>query len=352
MGHTLFMDSGQRFHELADAAPVLIWRAGPDRAFNYFNIPWLRFTGRTMAQEAGEGWLEGVHPEDRQRCQETLSGAFAAGQEFSLDFRLRRHDGAWRWVLDTGRPFYLEDGAFGGFLGSCVDITDRKEAEVNAARALADARRAIRQRDVLLAEVHHRVKNNLQVILSLLALRGRHLDNDSCRQELDKIGRRIQAIAIVQQELHEDQDVSKIGLKDYLGRVAKPLTVLHRADRVQTEVTGDDLPIDLTTAGIVGMMAAEILSNAYGHAFPEGTGRIAIHVSLDPETGRPRVTFCDDGPGFAGHPSESAQGIGMLLIRNLARQGSIALTIEPGPGARHDLLLPRRAIVGETAGAP
>jgi two-component system, sensor histidine kinase PdtaS len=345
------MDSGQRFSELADAAPVLIWRAGPDRDFNYFNVPWLRFTGRSLAEESGEGWLDGVHPEDRQRCRETLAGAFAAGQEFSLDFRLRRHDGAWRWVLDSGRPFYLADGSFGGFLGSCVDITDRKEAEVNAARALADARRAIRQRDVLLAEVHHRVKNNLQVILSLLALRGRHLENDSCRSELDKIGRRIQAIAIVQQELHEDQDVSKIGLKDYLSRVTQPLNVLYRADRVRTEVTGDDLPIDLTTAGIVGMMAAEILSNAYGHAFPDGSGRIAIHVSLDAATGRPRVVFCDDGPGFPGQPKDSFQGIGMLLIRNLARQGAIALTIEPGPGARHDLLLPRRALAEDGAGA-
>jgi two-component system, sensor histidine kinase PdtaS len=344
------MDSGQRFHELADAAPVLIWRAGPDRAFNYFNIPWLRFTGRSLADESGEGWLEGVHPEDRQRCRETLAGAFAAGQEFSLDFRLRRHDGAWRWVLDTGRPYYLADGAFGGFLGSCVDITDRKEAEVNAARALADARRAIRQRDVLLAEVHHRVKNNLQVILSLLALRGRHLENDDCRGELEKIGRRIQAIAIVQQELHEDQDVSKIGLKHYLGRVMRPLNLLHRADRVTTEVSGEDLPIDLTTAGIVGMMAAEILSNSYNHAFPDGVGRVSVHVALDPASGRPRVTFADDGEGLPAPNGAPEQGIGMLLIRNLARQGAITLTIEPGPGAHHDLLLPRRSLAAEPPG--
>lgn len=339
------MDSGQRFTELADAAPVLIWRAGTDRQFDYFNVPWLRFTGRSLALELGEGWLSGVHPDDVERCQTIFSTAFENRQDFSMDFRLRRHDGSYRWVLDSGRPFYLGDGSFGGYLGSCVDITDRKEAEVSAARALADARRAIRQRDVLLAEVHHRVKNNLQVILSLLALRSRHLKSDTCRNELESIGRRIQAIAVVQQELHEDQDVSKIGIRSYLARVAQPLTLLYRSDQVSTEVTGQDLSIDLTTAGIVGMMAGEILSNSFTHAFgQDGRGRIAIHVDIDPATGRPLITFADDGPGLPPGTSKSTSGIGLLLVRNLARQGGIDLTIEEGQGGRHLLLLPQRAL--------
>jgi two-component system, sensor histidine kinase PdtaS len=342
------MDSGQRFTELADAAPVLIWRAGIDRQFNYFNVPWLRFTGRTLNLELGDGWLSGVHADDRERCQTIFTTAFENRQEFSMDFRLRRHDGLYRWVLDTGRPFYLGDGEFAGYFGSCVDITDRKEAEVNAARALADARRAIRQRDVLLAEVHHRVKNNLQVILSLLALRSRHLKSDACRNELENIGRRIQAIALVQQELHEDQDVSKIGIKNYLTRVAQPLTLLYRLDNVVIDVTGQDLAIDLTTAGIVGMMAGEILSNSFTHAFEasELTGRIAIHIAIEPETGRPQITFADDGPGLPTGSARRMEGIGLLLVRNLARQGGIDLTIEDGPGARHVLLLPSRSLTG------
>lgn len=346
------MDSGQRFTELADAAPVLIWRAGTDRQFNYFNVPWLRFTGRSLDRELGDGWMTGVHPDDRERCLTIFTTAFENRQDFSMDFRLQRHDGTYRWVLDSGRPFYLDGGAFGGYFGSCVDITDRKEAEVNAARALADARRAIRQRDVLLAEVHHRVKNNLQVILSLLALRSRHLKSDACRNELESIGRRIQAIALVQQELHEDQDVSKIGIRSYLARVAQPLALLYRADQVTIDVAGQDLAIDLTTAGIVGMMAAEIISNSFTHAIaPEGVGRIVVHVGIDPQTGRPQITLADDGPGLPPGSSRRTEGIGLLLVRNLARQGNIDLVMEDGRGARHVLLLPARSLTANE-GAP
>lgn len=343
------MDSGQRFTELADAAPVLIWRAGTDRRFDYFNIPWLRFTGRTLASELGDGWMEAVHPDDRERCVQVFFTAFQDRAEFTLDFRLRRHDGEYRWVLSTGRPFYLADGAFAGFLGSCVDIADRKEAEVNAARALAESRRAILQRDVLLAEVHHRVKNNLQVILSLLALRSRHLKNETCRNELESIGRRIQAIAIVQQELHDDQDVSKIGLKDYLSRLTRPLNVLYRADRVDMEVTGEEIAIDLTTAGIVGMMAAEIITNSFQHAFGPDGGRVLIHVSRDDATGRPRVSFADDGPGLPADAGTRVEGIGLLLVRNLARQGAIRHDNVQGPGTRHELLLPLKSIAAESS---
>jgi PAS domain S-box-containing protein len=343
------MDSGYRFHELADAAPVLIWRAGPDRFCNYFNVPWLKFTGRTLDAELGEGWLEGVHPEDRDRCLSTFATAFENRQDFSMDFRLRRHDGVYRWVLDTGRPFFLSDGAFGGFFGSCVDITDRKEAEVNAARALADARQAIRQRDVLLAEVHHRVKNNLQVILSLMALRARHLKSDSCRNELDNIGRRIQAIAIIQQELHEDRDVSNIGLKDYIGRLVQPLAALHRCEQVVIEVTGQEISIDLTTAGIVGMIMAEVMSNCFRHAFSDGGGRIDIAVELDQSTMLPTIRVSDTGPGFPAPDQVNTDGIGLLLARNLARQGNIRLSSQPGPGARHELSLPAHALARHPA---
>ena len=132
------MDSGQRFTELADAAPVLIWRAGPERQFDYLNTPWLRFTGRSLSQELGHGWTESVHAEDRERFDQVFAAAYRDRTDFNLDFRLRRLDGDFRWMMGTGRPFYLADGAFAGFLGSCGDITDRKEAEVNVARALAE----------------------------------------------------------------------------------------------------------------------------------------------------------------------------------------------------------------------
>lgn len=117
-----------RFRMMADASPVLLWMAGTDGLCHYFNRPWLAFTGRTMEMELGVGWAEGVHPEDFQRCMSTFMGSFVARREFRMEYRLRRADGEYRWLLDTGIPNYADDGTFLGYIGSCVDITDLRDA--------------------------------------------------------------------------------------------------------------------------------------------------------------------------------------------------------------------------------
>lgn len=119
-----------RFRILADAAPVLIWMSGTDALCYFFNQPWLTFTGRTLAQEQGKGWTEGVHPDDSARCLATYLTAFHARQPFAMAYRLRRADGEYRWLLDNGVPYFEPDGAFTGYIGSCVDITEHKQLEM------------------------------------------------------------------------------------------------------------------------------------------------------------------------------------------------------------------------------
>jgi PAS domain S-box-containing protein len=123
---------------LVEQAPILIWRAGLDMGCDYFNERWLAFTGRTMEQERGNGWAEGVHPDDLARCLEIYTSAFAGRRVFEMEYRLRRHDGAWRWIFDRGVPSFGPGGAFQGYIGSCIDVTDRVDAE----RALEAQRRA------------------------------------------------------------------------------------------------------------------------------------------------------------------------------------------------------------------
>ncbi len=129
-------ESERRFHRMANTAPVLIWLSTPDKLCHWFNEVWLTFTGRTMEQEVGNGWTEGVHPDDLRNCLNTYVGAFDARQDFTMEYRLRRFDGEYRWLIDNGVPRLDERGIFFGYIGSCVDITDRKNVELERNRLL------------------------------------------------------------------------------------------------------------------------------------------------------------------------------------------------------------------------
>ncbi len=121
-------ESEERFRLMADTAPVLVWRSNVDKACDFFNRPWLEFRGRTMEQEAGSGWTQGVHPADLARCLAIYTSAFDERRSFDMEYRLQRADGEYRWIVDSGVPRFAPDGAFLGYIGSCFDITERRQA--------------------------------------------------------------------------------------------------------------------------------------------------------------------------------------------------------------------------------
>jgi len=139
-GQSELRESESRFRIVADAAPVLIWMAGVDKLCTFFNKPWLDFTGRIMDQELGNGWAEGVHRDDLQKCLAVYTHAFDARQPFVMQYRLRRNDGEYRWISDQGVPRLDPQGRFAGYIGSCVDVTEL----VNKDQALRESEERMR----------------------------------------------------------------------------------------------------------------------------------------------------------------------------------------------------------------
>jgi len=131
-------ESEKRFRLVADTAPVLIWMSGTDKLCNYFNQPWLDFTGRSLEEELGNGWAGGVHPDDLQRCLDTYCQSFDRREKFRMEYRLRHRDGGYRWILDIGVPRFNPDGSFAGYIGTGVDINERKRMEEE--RQLSESR--------------------------------------------------------------------------------------------------------------------------------------------------------------------------------------------------------------------
>ncbi len=136
--------STPEYRLLVEQAPLMIWRCDTHKKCDYFNQRWLDFTGRSMAQELGDGWAEGVHPDDLAGCLQGFVGAFDRGVPFEIEYRLRRHDGSYRWIIDRGAPYSDDAGTFRGYIGSCVDVTERREAQAALDRAAQTEIRMLR----------------------------------------------------------------------------------------------------------------------------------------------------------------------------------------------------------------
>ena len=140
---------------IVETAPNLIWRSGLDGKCYYFNKTWLDFTGRTFEQEYGDGWAEGVHPEDLARCVKIYLDNFSSRTSFEMEYRLLRHDGEWRWINDRGVPVVDENGEFSGFVGSCLDVNERVEGYILKEMAQKDGLTGIFSRQYLISLLKH-----------------------------------------------------------------------------------------------------------------------------------------------------------------------------------------------------
>ena len=147
--------SAQEYSVIVENAPNLIWRAGLDTKCDYFNKTWLDFTGRTLEQESGDGWAAGVHPDDLERCVKTYLDNFAQRTPFEMEYRLRRFDGEWRWINDRGAPVMDPSGVFVGYIGSCIDVTDKVEGHIYKEISQKDSLTGVLSRQYFMNQLQH-----------------------------------------------------------------------------------------------------------------------------------------------------------------------------------------------------
>ena len=288
--------SERRFRLTADAAPVMVWISGIDKLCTWFNKPWLDFVGRTMEQELGNGWSENVHADDFDRCLKIYVDAFDARQPFSMEYRLRRHDGEYRWLLDHGIPLWEPAGEFAGYIGSCIDITERKQSEDH--------------KSLLVAELDHRVKNTLACVAAI-AEQTRATSN-SMDDFLEVLRGRIRSLA----NTHGLLSRSRWRGVDLAELVRGELAPCMRDGN--TLIEGPAVDVTADSVQTVAIVLHELTTNAakYG-ALSNGSGLISVRWHWQPNGG-PRddlvLEWCETG----GPPvAPSVPGYGTSVIQGL-----------------------------------
>ena len=306
-------ESEERFLLIANAAPVLIWTSGPDKLCTFCNKRWLEFTGRTLDQELGNGWSESIHAKDLEFCMKLYSESFDARQPFRMEYRLRRRDGQYRWISDYGVPRYDAQNLFMGYIGSCVDVTERKEAEADADRSRQELAHVGRVATLgeLAGSLAHELNQPLTAILSNAQAAQRFLSgNPSEREEVGEILKDIveegcragEVISRVRAMLKKDQGLM---LPHDLNLVAGEVLRLMRSDLAVRHITVvKNLTYGLPMIKGDRIQLQQVLLNLILNAC-EAMNEIPMDErQLTLETKRARgdviqVSVADCGPGFA-----------------------------------------------------
>ena len=356
-------ESEERFRNMADTAPVLLWVSGTDKLCTFFNKPWLDFTGRSLEQEAGNGWAGGVHPDDFDRCLDIYNSAFDARRSFKMEYRLRRADGEYRWVLDHGIARYRE-GEFIGFIGSCIDVTEQKllEERLRAnATALRDSERQLRvlAGTVLTAQEDERRRLSRELhddVTQRLAFLSLELGN-AIKEIPDSLAETHVRLRVLQEQtiqlstevrrlshgLHpsviEDFGLS-IALEEFCHQFG-----IAKAIHVGFDGFVEDSRLDPSGATCLYRVAQESLRNAVAH------GRATdIRVELIADGASIQLRVRDNGTGFSTEGTRSKAGLGLISMQERIRfvHGNLTISSQPGQGTEIRASVPLIGVGDET----
>jgi PAS domain S-box-containing protein len=380
-------ESEIRFRNVANTAPVLIWMSDEKKHYTFFNKGWFDFTGKSHEQESGNGWIKGIHPEDLNKCMNIFATSFEARKNFYVEYRLRRHDGEYRWIASRGEPRYAPNGMFEGYIGSCTDINDSKmhavilEQRINErTQALNDAIVQLERSNLELAQFAYVVTHDLQEPLRkvktftdrLIVKASRKLAEDE-KVYLEKIKNSAGRMSFL------IRDVLNYSI---LTRSAEPFIKLDLNNIAKHVLTDFELLItqkkavfdisDLPVIEAVHLQMNQLFNNLIGNSLKFTTPGVTPVISISSaELGREeiekfklasgkqyiRISISDNGIGFDQQYGERifeifqrlnganeypGTGIGLALCKKIIsnHKGTIHAESIPGKGASFHVILP------------
>ena len=338
-------ESEGRFRLLSSAAPVMMWIAGPDKLRTDVNRPWLDFIGQSIAAVLGTGWTNSVHPGDLSRCLETYRNAFDRREAFRMEYRLRRHDGEYRWILDTGAPRFLEDGSFEGYIGSAIDVTDLKLARL----ALSSlSQRLMQAHEHERAWVARELQDDLCQRMIVLTTQLHCLTEvavgareEEMRGRVEELSGQFTAIAseifALSDQLHSSS-LERFGLAAATRIFCKELTPEH-----QVTIAVDDTGIPIDVPNDIALTLFRVMQEAVRNAVKHAAVR-DVTVSLRGGNSEIQLDVADQGVGFDSEAVMRRHGLGLIGMRERLSivDGECMIDSRPGAGTRIIARVPLR----------
>lgn len=342
-------ESERRFRTMADSSPMLIWMSDTNKLCDYFNVGWLEFTGRPLEQELGNGWTDGIHPDDYRHCFDTYITAFDQRTSFSMEYRLRRYDGTYRWLIDVGVPRFADDKTFLGYIGSCVDITERKQVEDKLSRAHAELQQFTHIAAHHLQEPARRLVSFVQRLQTQMSVEQLNDDATASLQFIEQAAVRQSALVRdIQLYLAADQPrstIKKIAVAEIIAKLLEQRVPLIHETAAEVDYH-DACPVYIDAPRLKDIFGI-LLDNALQYRHPERTPDIRIRGGL--KDGRAVYSVADNGIGIPPEYRErvfgvferlqvnieqDSTGIGLAIVRRIVEScgGSIALQETPGGG--------------------
>lgn len=342
---------------ILDHLPAMVWRAGTDARCAYVNATWLAFRGRPLERELGDGWSEGVHPEDVGECLASYRRAFDARAPFEAEYRLLRHDGAYRWILDRGAPYHAPDGAFAGYLGSCIDIDDRHKLD--------------EAKHTFVTMIAHELRTPLMPLRAGPTLLRRRIDSGADVESLlANMERQVDRFAQVIDALSE---VSRLQANRKLVLQRAPLDLWHLVRETVTN-HGEALHVQPGPPGVtIAVVGAEgelvvpvdanrigrVLTNLVDNAIKYSPGGKPVTVRCSVADGVARIAVADQGIGIpeaelanlhqrffrasnASPKQFPGMGLGLAIVHEIVRAHGGELLVESklGEGTTMTVTLP------------
>jgi two-component system, cell cycle sensor histidine kinase and response regulator CckA len=357
-------ESEQRFRNMADTAPVMIWVSDTDKLRTFFNKTWLTFTGRSMEEEYGAGWSKGVHPDDLERCLTVYTSAFDGRRDFKIDYRLRRADGEYRWVLSSGIPRFAPSGAFAGYIGSTIDITDFKRIQEEAL-----SKQKLETLVSLTRGIAHDFNNMAGAILALAELAESELaERLPPTEEIHQIKEVAMRASEIVRELmiYSGQEEAKLQPVDLSGLVEQTSGLLKSSISSRSSLhldLGSDLPSVRGNATQIRRLVMNLVINA-SQAIGDRDGTILVKTSLvkgssfsatdrcrDSEEDYIRLEVSDTGCGMTEEErgrifdpffttKAGGHGLGLAVVQGIvhSHNGAINVSSTAGMGTTFEVL--------------